>query len=45
MNYEETKTYLTRYIKARIPIITINTLEKDRIIRMLNEISTHGLKH
>ena len=39
MNYEETKTYLTRYIKARIPIITINTLEKDRIIRMLNEIS------
>ena len=39
MNYEETKIYLTRYIKARIPIITINTLEKDRIIRMLNEIS------
>ena len=40
MNYEETKTYLTRYIKARIPIITINTLEKDRIIRMLNEPMT-----
>ena len=39
MNYEETKTYLTRYIKARIPIITINTLEKDRVLKMLNEIS------
>ena len=39
MNYQETKDYLTRYIKARIPIITINTLEKDRIIRMLNEIT------
>ena len=38
MNYKETKKYLTRYIKARIPIITINTLEKDRILRMLNEI-------
>ena len=39
MNYQETKDYLTRYIKARIPIITINTLEKDRIIRILNEIT------
>ncbi|MBR2111620.1 MAG: hypothetical protein IJ950_01495 [Helicobacter sp.] len=42
MNYEETKGYLTRYIKARIPIITINTLEKDRIIRMLTEISNES---
>ena len=40
MNYNETKEYLTRYIKARIPIITINSLEKDRILKMLNEISS-----
>lgn len=39
MDYNNTKEYLTRYIKARIPIITINSLEKDRILKMLNEIS------
>ena len=42
MNYNETKEYLTRYIKARIPIITINSLEKDRILKMLNEISSEN---
>lgn len=38
MNYLEAKNYLTRYIKARIPIITINTSEKDRAFRILKEI-------
>ena len=39
MNYEETKEYLKRYLKARIPVICINTIEKNRVIRILNEIS------
>ena len=38
MNYQETKEYLKRYLKARIPIITINTVEKNRIIRLIKEI-------
>lgn len=38
MNYEEAKKYLKRYLKARIPVITINTAEKNRIIRLIKEI-------
>ncbi len=39
MNYEETKEYLKRYLKARIPVIAINSVEKNRVVRILNEIS------
>lgn len=39
MNYEETKEYLKRYLKARIPVICINSVEKNRVIRILREIS------
>ncbi len=38
MNYKEAKEYLKRYLKARIPVITINTVEKTRIIRLLKEL-------
>ncbi len=38
MNYNEAKKYLERYLKARIPVITINTSEKNRIIRLIKEI-------
>ena len=38
MNYNESKEYLKRYLKARIPVITINTSEKNRIIRLIKEI-------
>ena len=38
MNYSETKDYLKRYLQARIPVITINTVEKNRIIRLLREL-------
>lgn len=38
MNYNEAKKYLKRYLKARIPIITINTSEKNRILRLIKEI-------
>ncbi len=38
MNYQETKEYLKRYLKARIPIITINTVEKNRITRLIKEL-------
>ncbi len=38
MNYEETKEYLKRYLKARIPIITINTVEKNRVLRLIKEL-------
>ena len=39
MNYNEVKEYLRRYLKARIPIIIINTIEKNRIIRLISELS------
>jgi SpoVK/Ycf46/Vps4 family AAA+-type ATPase len=39
MNYSEVKEYLVRYLKARIPVIIVNTVEKERVIRMLKEIS------
>ena len=38
MNYQETKEYLKRYLKARIPIITIKKKKKNRIIRLIKEI-------
>ena len=38
MNYNETKEYLKRYLKAKIPVITIKTVEKNRIIRLIKEI-------
>ena len=38
MNYEETKEYLKRYLKARIPIITINSVEKNRVLRLIKEL-------
>lgn len=39
MNYKETKVKLRQYLLARIPFISINTIEKTRAINMLREIS------
>ena len=39
MNYAEVKEYITRYLKARIPVIILDTVEKDRSIRLLKELS------
>ena len=39
MNYNEAKEYLKRYLKARIPVIVINSVEKNRSLRLLKEIS------
>ena len=39
MNYNEVKEYLTRYLKARIPIIILNTIEKNRILRLIGEVA------
>ncbi len=38
MNYQEAKDYLKRYLKARIPVIVINSVEKNRIFRLLKEL-------
>ena len=38
MNYKEAKEYLVRYLKARIPLITINSVEKNRVIRLIKEL-------
>jgi len=38
MNFNESKEYLKRYIKARIPVIIINSPEKNRVIRLISEI-------
>ena len=40
MNYEETKNMMQRYILARIPFISFNTMEKDRAIDILKAISS-----
>jgi SpoVK/Ycf46/Vps4 family AAA+-type ATPase len=40
MNYSETKEYLKRYLKARIPVIIINSPEKSRVIRLISEVQT-----
>ena len=39
MNYEEAKEHLKRYLKARIPVITVNTVEKGRVLNILKDIS------
>lgn len=39
MNYKNTKIKLRQYLLARIPFISINTIEKTRVINMLKEIS------
>lgn len=37
MNYKEAKEYLKRYLKARIPVIIINSVEKNRSIRLIKD--------
>mgnify|MGYP005611028479 CR=1 FL=1 len=39
MNYNEAKEYLKRYLKARIPVIIINSVEKNRSLRLLKDIT------
>lgn len=39
MNYEETKRLLKQYLLARIPFISLNTIEKNRAINLLRELS------
>lgn len=39
MNYKETKIKLRQYLLARIPFISISTIEKTRAINILREIS------
>ena len=39
MNYQETKEYLKRYLKARIPVIILNTVEKNRALRIFKDIT------
>ena len=38
MKYDELKDYLTRYLKARIPLIIIDTVEKNRALRLIKEV-------
>ena len=40
MNYEETKKLLKQYLLARIPFISLNTIEKNRAINILKELSS-----
>lgn len=40
MNYKETKKILKQYILARIPFIAINTIEKNRAIAIVRELSS-----
>lgn len=39
MNYENTKNSLINYLKARIPFISIKTMEKNRVLNMLKSIN------
>ena len=38
MNYNEAKEKLQNYLMARIPLIILNTLEKNRVVKMVSEI-------
>ena len=38
MNYNLAKEKLESYLMARIPIIILNTLEKDRVVKMISQI-------
>ena len=40
MNYEETKKLLRQYLLARIPFISIKTIEKNRALDILKELAT-----
>ena len=40
MNYEDTKKILRQYLLARIPFISINTIEKNRALDVLRELSS-----
>lgn len=40
MNYEETKKQLKQYLLARIPFISINTIEKNRALNILKELAS-----
>lgn len=42
MNYNEAKEYIKRYLKARIPVIIINSVEKNRSLRLLKDISNES---
>lgn len=42
MNFKEIKEYLKRYLKARIPVIIINTIEKNRALRAITEVSNEN---
>jgi len=39
MNYEETKILLRQYLLARIPFISIKTIEKNRALNILKELA------
>ena len=39
MNYIEAKEKLNRYLKARIPVIIVNSIEKNRVLNILKDIS------
>ena len=41
MKYDELKDYLTRYLKARIPLIIIDTVEKNRALRLIKEVQNN----
>lgn len=40
MNYEETKKLMKQYLLARIPFISFNTIETNRAINILKELSS-----
>ena len=43
--YDEMKDYLTRYLKARIPLIIIDTVEKNRALRLIKEVQNENQKN
>ena len=42
MNYNEAKECLNGYLKARIPFIMMNSVEKERVVRLVTEISNEN---
>ena len=42
MNYEESKERLKKLLLARIPLIIFNTVEKERVLKMIKELNSEA---
>ena len=42
MKFDDAKEKLKKYLLARIPLIIFNTVEKERLLKMIKHINSEG---